>query len=230
MTCLESKNLIVISVFGKLTREEREALEAHLRDCPDCARRYERAALYINQAENREEIPLPDPERSWKAIAARIPTRRRIRFRAAIRRWVPVSAGLLAVFILGYFAGRRLLLPERPISRGAEISVSAYADFLRPVLIDFLNRDGEPPPERFRRLSSGRIRELRERTLRLEQAAERDGDFGLRDLLQDLDFILTALDNLRPGDRASARHLAGLIRDRGLPLRLREMADSRTTL
>lgn len=71
MNCEESRNLITVSVYGKLTPSEKAQLEAHLRECSRCASIYERSGKLSNLFNEKEDIPLPDKEKSWQIISAK---------------------------------------------------------------------------------------------------------------------------------------------------------------
>jgi len=235
MNCHDAKNLIAVGVYGCLTPAQREELSEHVGACAACTRLYERSSPLLDLPAGNEDVPLPDPERSWKVIAERGVRRRRFLSPVPFRRWAPIMAALLMVFTLGYLAGRKFLggggspvLPSRAPAAGS--SFSAYADHLRPVLINFLNQDGVETPENIRRLEREMIRDMLARTRMLKNLSAREPEPALQDLLQDLEFILTAMDNLRPDDRETARHLAGLIRDKQVPLRLQELIKSETIL
>jgi len=68
MNCDEYKNLITVSVYGKLTPEEKSRLEVHLRDCSRCANIYERSEKLSDLNNQKDNIPLPDKEKAWQII------------------------------------------------------------------------------------------------------------------------------------------------------------------
>ena len=72
MNCEESKNLMTVSVFGKLTPSEKTQLEAHLRECSRCARINEKVGKLSHPLNEKEDIPLPDKEKSWQIISAKV--------------------------------------------------------------------------------------------------------------------------------------------------------------
>ncbi len=76
MRCEESKDLMTVGVYGKLTPSEKGRLEAHLRECSGCAGRYEKVKELNTLFHEKEDIPLPDMERSWGVIAADVLRRR----------------------------------------------------------------------------------------------------------------------------------------------------------
>jgi Ca-activated chloride channel family protein len=68
MNCEECKNAIVVRTYGELTREEEEALERHVGECPSCARAHARTQSIRNVFHVGDDIPLPDWEASWRVI------------------------------------------------------------------------------------------------------------------------------------------------------------------
>ena len=76
MNCEESKNLMTISVYGKLTTSEKTQLEAHLRECSRCARINEKTGKLTHPVNDKEDIPLPDKEKSWQIIWAKVAKRK----------------------------------------------------------------------------------------------------------------------------------------------------------
>jgi len=244
MNCTDFQNLVVVGIHGRLTEEERHAIDSHRSACSECAALYDRFAdLLAGQAEaltGTAPVQGPDWDESWEAIAARaLPERRPLfRFFDGIPRWLPATAAILLVFGLGYFAGRGILLDSVTSGRqtadlsiappGTPLSVAAYADNLKPVLINFLNRGDIVQPEALRALEHEIIRDMLSRTRLLKDLAAQTGDAALEDLLLDLEFILTSLANLSPGDEASAALLDRVIREKDVPLRLRELASPLT--
>ncbi len=71
MNCEESQNLITISVYGKLIASEKDQLKAHLRECSRCARIFDKVGKLSHQFNEKEDIPLPDKEKSWQIISAK---------------------------------------------------------------------------------------------------------------------------------------------------------------
>jgi len=106
MNCDEYKNLITISVFGKLTQDELAQLKAHLRDCPDCAAIYERSEKLSDLSNQKDNIPLPDKEKSWQIISAKALKRKRGWFeRFAMQKPVFQYALVFLLLIVGFSAG-----------------------------------------------------------------------------------------------------------------------------
>ncbi len=230
MNCEKTKNLITIGIYGKLTPEQRRELAAHIKDCPECARLAEKSEPLLDRL-RQEEAPQADLEKSWRVISSRTLERRRSLGIKPVRKWALIAASLLMVFILGYFAGKRILPvgEEFPSVSSAIPSLTAYADNLRPVMINFVNSREEAPPA-IRELESRIISDMLQQTRTLKDLAARAGDRGRLELLQDLEFILISMDNLQPDDRESARHLARMIRDKNISLKLKELITSQPTI
>lgn len=226
---------MTVAVYGTPTEEERTALKEHLLRCPECGRRWEQTASLKEHRHPDPDVPLPDPDRSWAVISKRLSKRRSYPERIRYRRWVAAAAALLIVFSAGFFFGRRLfLLPPAgqavPFLHLSEASLETYADFLQPVLVNFINSDREENSRTLRRLEKNIVSDLLDRTRQLKSLLPDDDGSALQELLQDLEFILTAMDNLEPGDGETARHLAGMIREKKVPLRLFQLIRTQSTL
>ncbi|MBN1270919.1 MAG: zf-HC2 domain-containing protein [Candidatus Aminicenantes bacterium] len=233
MNCQHAKDLMAIGIFGRLTPAQRKELEEHLKDCPACARRYEKTASLMGLRMKEADIPPPDLEKSWKAVSKGIESRRRPRGFFPARKWILAACSFLAVFVLGYFAGKMVLNSGRqgfmPETSSAP-SLAAYVDNVKPVLVNFLNRDGVETPEKIRRLEKEIISDMLFRTRLLKEMASQNGDPEILELLQDLEFILMSMDNLKPDDRDTAQYLVRMIREKKVSLRMRELLTSKSTI
>jgi len=233
MNCQDAKNLLVIGACGRWTVRQRADLEAHLQICPECGRLAGKTPLRPAEPAPETDIPIPDLDEIWAKIESRAFGRRRRPFFPRTPRWALAAAGLVFVFVFGYVAGRRVLfnrgLGSAPFLAGATSvpSWTEYAENVKPVLIDFLNRGDVRPPAELIALKRQLVREILLQTRLLQSLAAKTGDDGMGDLLQDLEFVLVSLANLGPGDEESARHLANLIRERKVSLRLSHL-DSQT--
>lgn len=245
MNCRDFQNLVAIGIYGRPTGEEQAELDRHRSACPECAALYEKhgPGIVLQEEAFKEALsaPLPDWDKSWAAISEKAFPQRRTRFPllTLIPRWIPASAAILVVFVLGYLAGRRILLESITSGPGiatlssenpsSPLAFAEYADNLKPVLISFLNRGDVPQPEELRTLEREIIRDMLSRTRVLESLAAESGDTSREGLLLDLELILMSLANLAPGDTESAVHLERMIREKDIALRLRELA-SRATI
>jgi hypothetical protein len=70
MNCEDSKNFMTVSVYGKLTPSEKGRLEAHLKECAGCAGQFEKVRKLRNLFTEKNDVSLPDMEKSWRVISA----------------------------------------------------------------------------------------------------------------------------------------------------------------
>lgn len=240
MNCQDFHDLVVVGIHGRLSAEQKIEIDRHRSACAECAGLYERFEDLLDlQAKSLDEaatVPAPDWDASWAAIAERaLPEKSPfLRFFDRVPRWVPATAGIVLVFVLGYVAGRGILVDSvtsrpgmaglPPSDRSPSSLFADYADSLKPVLASFLNRGDVVPPAELRALEREIARDMLSRTRILRELAAASGDAELADLLVDLEFVLTNLANLAPGDKASAALLERMIREKDVPLRLRELA------
>lgn len=106
MNCEESQNLITISFYGKLTASEKDRLDAHLRECSRCARIFDKVGKLSHSFNEKEDIPLPDKEKSWQIISSKAFKSRD----SWLDRFVPKKAAYqlsyaLLILIVGFSAG-----------------------------------------------------------------------------------------------------------------------------
>jgi hypothetical protein len=97
---------MTVSVYGRLTPPEKDRLEAHLRECARCAGQYEKVGKLNNLFEEKEDIPLPDMEKSWRAISADVFRKRSLRLTPYPSRKPLLGFSLaLSLVVLGFAAG-----------------------------------------------------------------------------------------------------------------------------
>jgi len=107
MDCEESKNLITISIYGKLAQSEKTQLEEHLRECSRCAKIFEKTGKLSSLFNEQEDIPFPDKEKSWQIISAKA-VRKKDRDwfeRLAPRKPVYQFSFALLLLVVGFAAG-----------------------------------------------------------------------------------------------------------------------------
>jgi hypothetical protein len=128
--------LITISVFGELTSETRSQLKAHLRECPGCAAIYERSEKLSERNNKKDNIPLPDKEKSWQIISVKALKKKRswVEIFVAQRPIFQYSSVLLLLivgFSVGYFLrsdglkGSQLALLQQDINQIREITAAS---------------------------------------------------------------------------------------------------------
>ena len=237
MNCEEAKDMMTVGVFGTLAPEEKTLLDEHLRNCPSCARLFEKSKASWASFEAPDDCPHPDWEKSWDVIAARtLGQPKTWRLFGVPGRWAVAAASLLVVFALGYVAGRRFLKPSTgpaafPLASVAEPSpLLRYAESLEPVLIDFLNRGETERPQEFADLERKIIQSMLTETRLLQALAASSRNTELGAFLEEMETILLSLANLKPGDRDSADELGRTIRERRIRSKLRDFSSADLTL
>jgi len=233
MKCQKAKNLITIGIYGRLTAGQKKDLESHLKECPECMRLYEKSAPLMNLRLRQREIPSPDLEKSWRVISKKTMARRRYSKIIPAQKWVLAASSLLIVFILGYFAGKEVLKTGHkgfPVESMTPLSLASYADHLKPVLVNFVNQDKKETPDKIQRLEKEIIRDMLLQTRLLKELASRNGNTERLNLLQDMEFILVSMSNLESGDQEVARHLARIIQEKNISLRLKELITVKSSI
>lgn len=233
MKCQKAKNLIAIGIYGRLTAGQKQELEFHLKECPECMRLYEKSAPLMDFHRSGRKIPSPDLAKSWEVISEQVLNRRRFPRIIPAQKWVLVASSLLIVFILGYFAGKEVLKTEQkgfPLESMTPLSLTSYADYLKPVLVNFINQDKKEIPDKIRRLEKEIIRDMLLQTRLLKELASHNGNTERLELLQDMEFILVSMSNLESGDQEVARHLARIIQEKNISLRLKELITVKSSI
>jgi len=238
MNCDEAKNIMTVRFFGELNPDERAGLEDHLRACPECARISEFSKGPRAAFGRPDGPPRPDWEKSWEVIAGRALDRPQAAGLFGLPgKWVPVAASLLAVFILGYFAGRRLFITPpgpalSPVEPAADTlsALGGYVDTAEAVMIDFLNRGEGKKSRQVVELERKIYRSMLAETRLLQSLAETSRDDSVMAFLDEMESILLSLSNLDPGDRESADLLDRTIRGRGIRSKLRQLSGVKTVI
>jgi len=230
MNCKNAKDIILMQIYGKLTPEEEAWWESHLKECSRCARISRKLLSHREILNEQTDIPLPDWDKSWSIISSRTfdrshPARRKV----SSLIWATAAASLIVVFLLGYFIGRRFLLPPTTgFSPHPYVSSQAplerYADSIDSLLTGFVNRSDIPQTEDFSSVEEQLIAEMLTQTRLLKSYAQERRMSHLDALLGDLEFILLNLAHLHPEDRETARFLNRMIREKGLRFQLKNLA------
>ncbi len=238
MNCEQSKNLITVSVYGKLTPSERTQLEEHLRECTECARIYGKSESLSSLFEDEEKISLPDKEKSWEIISSKAIHRksgRTIFF--PYKKWAFAASALVLVFLLGFLIGKQIFFPgpgrtspESVALKGYESPIQRYTEDLEPILISFMNRTDAQKQEEMSDIERLVIKDMLIQTNLLKHLVSQRDDPRLLQLLEDVEFILVGISNLRPQDQESAAQLTRLIRENEIKFKLKTLFASNATI
>lgn len=235
MNCDESKNLMIKKTYGKVTEAEQSGLAAHLRECKVCAHIQQHMEPIEPFLSESDKIPLPDWERSWNFIAERSLPKKRVRnFSWTFPKWVYAAVALVLVFGLGYLAGRRLLTsPKQALvtvsASGPQSPFLRYAEDLEPLLVGFLNKGDLAVPEEFSMLEKTLLTDMLQQTRVLKRLVYTQDRSHLQDMLDDLEFILIGISNLKSQDWVAAERLKSMIREKELKFKLKALAEPEMT-
>ena len=235
MNCREAKDVMVVSVYGKLTRSQQKALEIHFQECSACQNLYRQIESFRGLLDDTHEPPLPDWEKLWRSIANRVLKPRKQRRTAIIPlpQFAYVVAAMAAVFVIGFFAGKNILLRN---SSGYSNAAKAYALQTSPILTyaerteffltSFMNQ-GEPAKEKAVVEFENRIiSDILFQTRLLKRIISTQDEPPMQDLLEDLETILISISNLRPEDKEAAGQLHRLIQEKQVNNRLGRLIES----
>jgi hypothetical protein len=238
MNCEESKNLMTVSVYGKLTPLEKAKLDEHLRECQKCARIYEKSAQLSPQFDKKEDIPLPDKEKSWQIISAKAFQRKggwKVFF--PYNKLALAASALVVIFILGFIVGKQFFFrvpgeirPESTALKGYDSPIQRYAEDLELILVSFMNRADAQRQEEISEVEKKVIKDILVQTRLLKYLVSQRDDPYLQQLIEDVEFIMIAISNLKPQDQDSADQLTRLIRENEIKFKLKTLITSKTTI
>lgn len=238
MNCDEFKNATIIGICGKLTADELDAMRSHALECPRCASVYERTRELHGAFAVRDDIPLPDREASWHVIRDRaLKNKWRLPALLPARRFAMAAATVAVVFALGILVGRSVFSPgsgRTPpgVDRRYDsvYSVAGYAETVELLLIDFMNRGGQPTSDEMADLTGRVVADMLAQTRLLKRAAVREGDGSLYVLLDDIELVLISISNLGRQNGDVAAQLDHSIRGKLLLTRLRQLLAENATI
>lgn len=238
MNCEESKNLMTVSVYGKLTLSEKAKLDEHLRECQKCARIYEKSAQLSQQFDKKEDIPLPNKEKSWQIISTKAFQRKRgWKVFFPYKKLALAASALVVVFILGFIVGKQFFFPgsdkiqpESTALRGYDSPIQRYAENLELILVSFMNRTDAQRQEEISEVEKKVIKDILVQTRLLKYLVSQRDDPYLQQLLEDVELIMIGISNLKPQDQDSADQLTRLIRENEIKFKLKTLITSKTTI
>jgi len=72
MNCRDFETALVVRVVAASDMSRRREMDEHRAGCPRCAARFAKVDQLPRFLRSDEDIPLPDPERSWAAVLERV--------------------------------------------------------------------------------------------------------------------------------------------------------------
>lgn len=235
MNCEQFHELLVERIYGRVPADREAVLQDHARGCPSCATALGRSLDARDVLDPGEDIPMPDFDRSWREIQARVAKKER-RWSAwfARRRYaMAAAAAVVVIFAIGVFTGRSVFSPEPiPTATGFRggASIAAYTQSLEPLLLEFANYGARPGDDELAELTRNVTAEMLVQTRLLKRAAERSGDEQLYVLLDDIELVLISISNLGGQNGEIAGQLERVIREKSIVNRLKDLPDANRTI
>lgn len=236
MNCHEFEEILIRQTYGKSVPSQMDNLVSHIKACATCARQYEQIIHSRNQFERRDDVHIPDWEKSWCKIADRALKKKPKRpFYIPSPRFAFAAAAVVVVFLIGFFVGKNYFFKKSDeylfLSGADRQYTSPFQSYARSVglaLINFMNPNDQLSEEEILAFEEKITSNILIQTRLLQQLISQREDPYMRDLLEDLEFILVSISNLRPEDKDAAKQLKQFIRKNRLNNRLSLLTSKKT--
>src|SRR5262249_8882829 len=197
---------------------DREKIAGHLRECEACRRELDRIEAVLQAL---SDFPVPDPgedyeRRVWQALAPKLPEKRARWWQVWLEPRRLVTAGALAVMVLGAFVLGRFTKHPEPAAPMATVEqvrerilVVAVGDHLgksEMMLVELANADPKDRKNKLVNISSEQRRagDLLEENRLYRQSAQQQGDAALASMLDELERVLVDVAH-SPGEITPAQ-------------------------
>jgi len=208
MRCKKFRKQIVLYLYDELDKKSSEALQNHIKKCPDCAREleYTRKVFDLVEENEKEDIPEANWEKCWGRIEKKVsgPPKIRKGLFQLFPKWVYTAAALVCVLILGIIIGRTTIHPGLEVSQMAEetkgafyVSLQQHFDDLKPVLMEYAHYRDDKGQETVT-LDKNLVEDLLIQNILLKRLAAEKNPNALQ-LLEDIELILREMTNMEEG-------------------------------
>lgn len=232
MNCRKAEKKMIFSLSNDLDPRRQQALEAHLRDCPSCRRKYEETKKdleWLSGLPGRR--PDFDWNRSWNVIQTRLrqnPWARELRI-LRVRRMLQAAA-VLGIFLLGIMIGRHVLLPPRtdrslqPYEQDITSRlIRQHLEEVGTALLEYKNRGSLATDQQILVLEKQKASFLLFQNRTLQAFLEESVDPSVAELLNDLEILLYETANFEAGSPETHAFIKTLIRDKEIFFRIRNI-------
>lgn len=234
MNCQEFEDILITQIYGNPDPSRMNDLLSHVKTCPTCAKQYEKIIHTRNQFQRKDDVTIPEWEKSWKVILKGVMKRKRAHLKyVTTPRLAFAGTALIAVFIIGFFAGRQIFLSKSEESMtgvswidSRHFTLDTYAERLDVVLINFMNRHNKTDGEEVTEFEKKVIDDMLVQTRLLKNFHSQKKDSQLMILLNEIECILISISNLRSEDLESAEQLDQLIRQKAFNYKLKQMSEN----
>jgi len=189
-------------------KDGREAIAAHLKECPDCARELEQIEAVLSALNT---LPVPDPgedygQQVWRQIAPRLPKKKAKWWEGLfLPRRMLAFATAAALIVLAFFVGRiskrgtpggEMADASKVRERVLVVAVGEHLGRSEMILMELANAQPEPG-QKVMNLSTTqrRAEDLVEENRLYRQTALRDGDTAMANTLDELERVLLDIAN-----------------------------------
>jgi hypothetical protein len=225
MKCKKYREQIILFMYGELSDSEQTELEQHVQTCSACTADLEYTRKVFSRIEEADPVEIPEAgwDKVWNRIESGIHPYQRPRAGwIPIPRWVPVTAGLVAILAAGIFIGRYLPSTPQPAALQASqapdfssINLENHFENLKPVLAEYANRSSGEMSDEEVLIDRNIIHSLLVQNYMLMRlVAQNDPDAA--DLLEDIDLVLREIKNIENTDPDAAGMIQQLIRQRDI--------------
>ena len=224
MNCKKHKQNIMLFLYGELNEQDKKSLEDHIKQCAECAHDLEftrKVFDLVDETKKQEAVPQPNWEYCWKGIEENTQneTTKKHFFRMSPN-WAYAAAAVLAVFILGIFAGREwfssqetTLSSAQPSAEFIEYTLKQHLDELKPMLLEYANYPTENEDHRTIFIDRKAAQYLIIQNILLKEIiAQKYPSAG--ELLEDLDLVLKEIANQEDKDNETSLMIKNLIKER----------------
>ena len=229
MNCSDAEKKIVLSFSNDLDPLEQRAIEAHVKNCQACSRKYEEVERDIKwMARISGPTPKLDWNTSWNVIRNRLKGKMRARERRIllIRRLLPTAA--LGTLLLGFLIGRFILFPPAtgPILQSLQPGITnrlvqKYMEEAGMTLLEYMNREFLATNQRILVVEKQKARFLLFQNRHIRALLEESNNAIIIPLLNDLEIVLYEAANLETGNSASHEFIKTMIKEKEIFFRMR---------
>jgi hypothetical protein len=229
MKCRDVEKKIVLSFSDDLDPLEQQAMEAHVKNCLACSRKYEEIERDIKwMARISGRTPKLNWNTSWNDIRTRLEGKMRIRERRVvlIRRLLPTAA--LGILLLGFLIGKFILFPPAtgPLLQSLQpgftrLLIQKHMEEVGTTLLEYMNRESLVANQRIFVVEKQKARFLLFQNRNLRALLEESNDPIVIPLLNDLEMVLYETANFEAGTSESHEFIKTLIKEKEIFFRMR---------
>ena len=229
MKCRDAEKKIILSLSNDLDPLDQQAIEAHMKICPACSRKYEEIERDIKwMARISGRTPKFNWNTSWNVIRMRLEGKTRVRDRRILltRRLLPAAA--LGILLLGFLIGKFILFPPAtgPILQSLQPGITSrliqkHMEDIGTTLLEYMNRESLETNQQFLFFEKQKARFLLFQNRNLRTLLEESKDPIVIPLLNDLEIVLYETANFELGIPESQEFIKTMIIEKEIFFRMR---------